>query len=229
MTGAAMPLRHYAEPPFGAADAAARHWAGLRGEPLACIAVGASTGGVAALTAFLTALPATVDVPILITQHLPAPFVPGLADQLSAIAGRRARVAADGMSLVPGELMMAPGDAHLTVARTYGMAHARLRGGPTPRGACSSIDPMFASIGKIFGGGAVGVVLSGMGRDGLIGARALAEAGGAVLAQDAASSVVWGMPGAVVASGLAEAPMPPAALAAWIGRWSAQAGDGLWT
>lgn len=180
---------------------------------VSCLAIGASTGGLHALSDFFNELPADFAAPILVTQHLPPVFMPYFASQLREIAGRPARVAADGMRLVPGELLIAPGDGHLRLARTGDVVHVRICQEPAPSGCLPSVDPMFEAAASIFGAGALGVVLSGMGRDGLLGARAIAMAGGEVLAQDSRTSVVWGMPGAVANAGLAAAVLPPARLA----------------
>jgi len=189
---------------------------------VACIGIGASTGGVHALGAFFAALPPSCRAPILITQHLPEPFMVPFVAQLAEMAGRPTRLAMTGMPLVPGEMILAPGDAHLTVVRVRDRVHVKLDRRPAPSGCSPSVDPMFASLAEIHGDKAVGVVLSGMGRDGLIGAHAIAEAGGAVLAQDAATSVVWGMPGVVAKAKIAEAVLPPAELARCIGVWTAE-------
>lgn len=183
-----------------------------------CLAIGASTGGLHALFAFFGALPADFDAPILITQHLPAEFMPYFAVQLAGVAGRAAKVATDGARLCPGELLIAPGDAHMRLIRFPDGVRVRLDRTPTPSGHLPSVDPMFASCAAMFGAGAVGVVLSGMGRDGVIGAAELVAVGGEILAQDAETSVVWGMPGAVTNAGLTSAVMPPARIAQRIGR-----------
>lgn len=178
------------------------------------LAIGASTGGIHALSQVLGALSRRVNIPILITQHLPASFMDAFARQLRAASGRGAEVAADGMPLVPGSILIAPGHAHLTVAaRASGQAVVRLQEGPVASGCCPSVDPMFASCAALFGSHAMGVVLSGMGRDGAAGAAQIVAAGGTILAQDSASSAVWGMPGAVAAAGLASALLPPEQIA----------------
>jgi two-component system chemotaxis response regulator CheB len=189
---------------------------------VACIGIGASTGGVHALGAFFASLPPSCRAPILVTQHLPEPFMAPFVGQLAEMAGRPTRLAMTGMPLVPGEMILAPGHAHLTVVRVRDRVHVKLDRRPAPSGCSPSVDPMFASLAEIYGAEAVGVVLSGMGRDGLIGARAIAESGGAVLAQDAASSVVWGMPGAVAKAKIAQAVLPPAEIARCIGVWTAE-------
>lgn len=181
--------------------------------PLDCIAIGASTGGLHAIAALLRALPATLDVPILITQHLPAVFMPFFADQMQTLSGRKALVAREGMPVQPGRLHIAPGHAHLCVEDRDGRVAVRLLQHRTETGCLPSVDPMFSSIASVYGATAVGVVLSGMGRDGSAGARDLASAGADVFAQDVETSVVWGMPGSVAKSGLASAVLPPAEIA----------------
>ena len=178
------------------------------------LAVGASTGGIHALGQLLGSLTARVNIPILITQHLPASFMEPFVRQLRAASGRGAVVAQDGMAVLPGQIIVAPGDAHLTVAASaQGVTVARLEDGPVASGCRPSVDPMFSSCARLFGAHAMGVVLSGMGRDGADGAAQIVAAGGTILAQDAASSAVWGMPGAVVGAGLASAVLPPEQIA----------------
>ena len=193
---------------------------------LECLGIGSSTGGVHALARFFGALPRSFTTPILITQHLPAPFMPYFAGQLAEMTGRPTRVGAPGLQPQPGELLLAPGDAHMTLVRTGPVIHVRLERKRSISGCMPSVDPMLASIGKVYGPSAVGVVLSGMGRDGLIGAGDLVAAGGSVLAQDEATSVVWGMPGAVANARLAQAVLPPEELARRIAAWSE--GEASW-
>ncbi|MEO7240125.1 MAG: chemotaxis protein CheB [Sphingomicrobium sp.] len=182
-------------------------------DPIDILAIGASTGGIHALGTLLAHLPKDIGVPILVTQHLPAPFMTVFARQLGVAAGREAVVAEDGMRLQPNRIHIAPGDAHLTVDASLGRAAVRLLSGPSASGCLPSVDPMLASIGALYGRGALGVVLTGMGRDGVEGAGRLVACGGAVLAQDEASSAVWGMPRAVLEAGLACAVMAPDKLA----------------
>lgn len=178
------------------------------------LAIGASTGGIHALGQLLGALPAGVDLPILVTQHLPGSFMDAFVRQLRAASNRIAVVAADGMAVAPGQIIVAPGDAHLTiVARGKAPPVVRLSDEPMASGCRPSVDPMFASCAEIFRGHALGVVLSGMGRDGAEGAARIVAAGGMIMAQDAASSAVWGMPGVVAAAGLASAVLPPEQIA----------------
>jgi two-component system chemotaxis response regulator CheB len=182
-------------------------------EPLRLVAIGASTGGIHALSSFFQALPAKIHVPILVTQHLPAPFMTVFARQLSNAAGREAIVAEDGLRLLPDRIIIAPGDAHLTVDIHGGRLVARLQRDRSASGCLPSVDPMLASAAAMVGPEALGVVLTGMGRDGLEGAMALIGAGGSVIAQDEASSAVWGMPRAIAEAGLACAILPPAKIA----------------
>ena len=178
-----------------------------------CVAIGASTGGVHALAAFFGAYPQALDAPILVTQHLPAPFMTHFARQLGEMARRPVTIAEDGVPLRAGAILLAPGDASISLLRTRGLVHVKLDRRRAASGCLPSVDPMFDAVAKIYGEGATGVVLSGMGRDGLAGARTVRAIGGTILAQDAASSVVWGMPGAVVQAGLATGVMPPEQLA----------------
>lgn len=184
----------------------------VRREAPRVLAIGASTGGIHALGQMLAEIDAACDAPMLVTQHLPAAFMPYFARQFAQLAGRPCFVAEDRMRIRPGHAYIAPGDAHLTcVAITDGQS-IRLERRRSDSGCSPSADPMFASVGEVFGAGALAIVLSGMGRDGVIGAQRLIDCGGALIAQDRASSVVWGMPGAVVEKGLAEAVLPPDAI-----------------
>jgi two-component system chemotaxis response regulator CheB len=178
-------------------------------DPIDVLAIGASTGGIHALGALFHTLPSQIGVPILVTQHLPVPFMGVFARQLGAVARRPAIIAEDGMPLEPDVLLIAPGDAHLTVEPASVGAVVRLTYGRSASGCMPSLDPMFGSVGAIYGAGALGVVLTGMGRDGVEGASRLVACGGSIVAQDEASSAVWGMPRAVLEAGLACAALPP--------------------
>ena len=180
---------------------------------LGCVALGASTGGLHALFAFLRALPEQIGAPILVTQHLPPVFMASFARQLEAASGRLARVAEEGQALRSDVIHVAPGDAHLCLHRHGAEVSVRLDRKAAPSGCLPSVDPMLASVADAYGDGAVGVILSGMGRDGLLGGRRLIDKGGAILAQDRATSAVWGMPRAVAEAGLASAVLPPPDLA----------------
>ena len=183
------------------------------------VAIGASTGGIHALGQVLGRLPATFRAPVLVTQHLPAAFMPYFAAQLATISGRPCDVAEDRMRIRPGRLIVAPGDAHLrcvALGERSGDrgAAVKLSTAPAASGCLPSVDPMLASLAAIYGERLLAIVLSGMGRDGAEGAGHVRAAGGRVIVQDQASSVVWGMPGAVVAADCADAVLTPAAIRA---------------
>lgn len=202
--------------PAGPGDPAVE--AGPRRDPPRVVAIGASTGGIHALGRLLAEIDAGCTAPILITQHLPGSFMTYFAAQVAQLARRPCHVAEDRMRLRAGHAYIAPGDAHLVCAPMTDGHVLRLDRQRAASGCTPSVDPMFASIAACFGADAFAAVLSGMGRDGAIGAARLVAAGGTLVAQDRESSVVWGMPGAVVAAGLAQAVLPPDA----IGRALAQ-------
>jgi two-component system, chemotaxis family, protein-glutamate methylesterase/glutaminase len=189
--------------------------------PLGCVALAASTGGLHALFEFLRPLPRKIGVPILVTQHLPAIFMPHFARQLANASGRKARVVADGEAIEDDVIHVAPGDAHLCVERSGARVRVRLDSKRAPSGCMPSADPMLGAVADTYGPAGVGVMLSGMGRDGLIGSRLLVERGGAMLAQDRHSAAIWGMPRVVAEAGLASAVLPPADLARRIGERAA--------
>ena len=204
---------HRPSPPADRPPAIGGPLRAMPSDPIEILAIGASTGGIHALGTLFQNLPPHIHVPILVTQHLPAPFMTVFARQLGAVANREAVVAEDGMDLLPDRILIAPGDAHLTVDRLGDHHVVRLVRAPSTSGCLPSVDPMFASLGAHFGSRALGVVLTGMGRDGVEGAGRLVACGGAVLAQDEASCAVWGMPRAVLEAGLACAVMAPDKLA----------------
>ena len=204
----------------GASPAAAGAAIRLRPAPeghLGCLAIGASTGGLHAIAAFLRSLPAAVGAPIVVTQHLPPVFIPFFARQIEAACGRRTAVAEDGLPVEAEAVLLAPGDAHLRLRRRGGRVVAALDTNPVPTGYLPSVDVMLAAAAETYGPSAVGVVLSGMGRDGLEGAQHIVERGGAMFAQDKESSAVWGMPRVVAEAGLASFVLPPAELARRVG------------
>jgi len=173
------------------------------------IAIGASTGGIHALGLMLRRLTAGFDLPILITQHLPPSFIPVFARQVETACGRPADIAADGLAIHPGRIVIAPGDGHLLVQRRGDQLTTRVSSEPVASGCLPSVDPMLTSLAQACDGRALGVILSGMGRDGAIGAQDLVDAGGTIYAQDVDTSAVWGMPGAVARAGLASLIAPP--------------------
>jgi two-component system, chemotaxis family, protein-glutamate methylesterase/glutaminase len=186
--------------------------------PIACLAIGASTGGLHALAAFFAALPKDFDAPILVTQHLPPVFMPFFADQLSALSGRSTRVAGDGEMVKRGDILVAPGDRHLGLVWRGRKVCTKLLDHAAASRCCPSVDPMFSGVAEVYGDGALGIVFSGMGRDGEIGAGAIAAAGGTIIVQDAVSSAVWGMPGTVARAGLASVIAAPHGLAAYVAQ-----------
>lgn len=184
-----------------------------------CILIGSSTGGITGLNTILRGLAESVAAPILLTQHLPAAFIPFFARQLGSVTSRTVKIAEDGMVLRDSHLYVAPGDAHLTVTRsTKGDARILLSTAPAQSGCRPSADPMFASAAEVFGAGALAIVLSGMGNDGTQGARSIRLGGGAVVAQSHETCVVWGMPGSIVNSGLASAVLDPSDASAYVNR-----------
>ena len=180
---------------------------------LGCLALGASTGGLHALSEFLRALPTRIGAPILITQHLPPVFMPFFARQIEAASGRFAMVAEDGMPLTAEQILIAPGDAHLSLERSVTGVRVQLTHAPASSGCMPSVDTMLWSLSEVYGRSGVGIVFSGMGRDGLVGSARIVDRGGVVLAQNQQSSAVWGMPRAVAEAGLASAVLAPAELA----------------
>jgi len=180
------------------------------------LAIGASTGGIHATGQLLAALPPEIGIPILITQHLPLEFSHAYANQLTEVSGRQAVIAAEGVALKADTIYLAPGDAHLRVARRGDKVVIRLDRKLSDTTCMPSVDPMFEALVEAYGEHVLGVVLTGMGRDGTGGARRVVEAGGNVLVQNETSSAVWGMPGSIARAGLAAAILHPRDLAARI-------------
>ena len=205
------------EPPRRAAPRAAAPRS-MPDAPVRLLALGASTGGIHALGSFFGRLPRRLGAPIVVTQHLPEPFMPVFARQLAAAAQRETLVAEDGLRLLPDRIVVAPGDASVTIEVSGGHLVVRLERERSASGCLPSVDPMLRSAGAMLGREAVGVVFSGMGRDGLEGARALVAAGGSVLVQDEESSAVWGMPRAIAEAALHAAILPPGELAECIAK-----------
>lgn len=172
------------------------------------IAIGTSTGGPQALTRLIPALPADLAAPVAIVLHIPPGYTAALAQRLDKLAALEVREAEDGMAFVPGRVVLARGGMHLHVARHAGELVARLSATPI-RPFTPSVDELFASTAAAVGAGALGVVLTGMGDDGLVGSRRIAEAGGGLLTEASSSCVVYGMPRSVYDAGLGavEAPL----------------------
>ena len=200
-----------------AAAAPASHAAGrapivLRRMPIgaaAVLAIGSSTGGPNALIDLMRALGPALTVPVVIAQHMPPTFTTILAENIGRVSGRPCAEGVDGEALKPGSIYVARGDYHMTVTRdATGTARIAVTSGDQENFCRPAVDPLFRSVAQVFGARALALVLTGMGHDGREGARALVAAGGAVFAQDEASSVVWGMPGAVAMAGLCSAILP---------------------
>lgn len=188
-------------------------------QPLGCLGIGASTGGIHALGQLFGGLAAPLGVPILLTQHLPASFTVYFAQQLGRMTPLRVKVAEHGELLAPDIVYVAPGDANLQLRRgLHDRVNVVLNPERTATGNLPGVDPMFSSMAKAFGGGAAGVVLTGMGRDGTAGARDIVAAGGWIVAQDQPSSVVWGMPGSIANEGLNCALLAPHAIMDFVAR-----------
>ncbi len=188
-------------------------------QPLECIAVAASTGGIPAFTSFLTHLDPRITAPILLTQHLPDAFMEFYARQIATMTARKVVVAEAGMVVEKNHIYLAPGDAHLIVVASGRRREIALDRRPVPNGCCPSADPMFDSLAEVYGARSAAVVLSGMGRDGADGAARLKAAGGTIFAQAPESCVIWGMPGAVAKAGIAAATLNPDAIALMLGSF----------
>ena len=166
------------------------------------IAIGASTGGIHALNLMLRELTPDFDLPILITQHLPSSFIPVFARQIEVASGRPTVIADDGTEIHNGEIAIATGHGHMMVRRIGDRLVVKTSSEPARSGCLPSVDPMLTSASDACDGRVLAIILSGMGRDGFLGAEHLTAAGGAVWAQNAETSAVWGMPGAVAKAGL---------------------------
>ncbi|HEY1125796.1 MAG TPA: chemotaxis protein CheB, partial [Sphingobium sp.] len=179
------------------------------GTVVRAVAIGGSTGGIGSVTAVMAGFKGRMPVPIFVTQHLPANFQPLFADQLRRATHLPVVLAEDGIEVKAGTVYIAPGQAHLSLHRSAaGLVTIRHSQEACLHGGYPAVDPMFRALANVYGAGACGVILSGMGRDGLAGAQTIAEAGGWMIAQDHATSAVWGMPGSVVKAGLASAILP---------------------
>jgi two-component system chemotaxis response regulator CheB len=204
--------------------------AGTSGAPVEIVVIGVSTGGPSALEMVLPKLAEDFAVPVMIVQHMPKLFTGELAERLDRCCALRVREARDGAEVRPGTIWLAPGDAHMEVAEAAGGSVAAGSGGVVQRAVVQlhqqrslnhckpSVDYLFSSAARLYGAGTIALVMTGMGSDGLNGARHVHEAGGVVLAQDAATSAVWGMPGRVFEAGLAREPLPLTALAGELTR-----------
>jgi two-component system, chemotaxis family, protein-glutamate methylesterase/glutaminase len=216
---------HQAPPPAGRAGAAAPALQPaprpehpplvMRPMPLTpprVLLIGSSTGGPQALNTVIAGIAATAGLieraPVLITQHMPPTFTAILAEHLQRIAKHPVHEGRDGEPIKAGTIYIAPGGRHMTVERRDGTAVIVLDDGPMVNFCKPAVDPLFASAAAVWGGKALALVLTGMGADGLAGGKTLIEAGGHIIAQDEATSVVWGMPGQVAHAGLCSAVLP---------------------
>lgn len=188
------------------------------GGAIEVLAIGVSTGGPNALATLLPALPKSLPVPVVIVQHMPPMFTRLLAERLNAQSAIEVLEGQAGMPLQPGRAYIAPGDFHMVLER-QGTHHVVALNQAPPENSCRpAVDVLFRSVVEHFGGRTLGVILTGMGQDGLRGCELVREAAGQVLAQDEASSVVWGMPGFVARAGLADRVLPLDMIAAEITR-----------
>ena len=172
------------------------------------LAIGTSTGGPNALAEVIPGLPGDFPVPVVVVQHMPPLFTRLLAERLNSQSKLAVREAEAGAKLEAGQVWIARGDYHLTLARKGNVVLLTLNQ-EAPENSCRpAVDVLFRSVAQVYGRGALGVVMTGMGSDGARGAQHIREAGGEILVQDEASSVVWGMPGAVVSAGAADKVCP---------------------
>jgi two-component system chemotaxis response regulator CheB len=174
------------------------------------LAIGSSTGGPNALAEVIPRLPEDFPVPVVIVQHMPPLFTRLLADRLNSQSKLKVREAEAGSALCPGNVWIAPGDYHLTLARKGTGVIINLNQEPPENSCRPAVDVLFRSAAEVYGPRVLALVMTGMGSDGARGAARIDEAGGQILVQDEATSVVWGMPGAVVNAGLADkiCPLP---------------------
>lgn len=176
-----------------------------RNVPIGVLAIGSSTGGPNALAELIGLLPGDLGVPVLITQHMPPVFTQLLAERLDRSSRLKVKEAFDGAVVRAGEAWVAPGDFHMIVTREGTETILRINKNAPENSCRPAVDVMFRSIADVYGASTLACVLTGMGRDGTAGAQVLAKTGASILAQDEASSVVWGMPRAVYEAGIADA------------------------
>ena len=172
------------------------------------MALGVSTGGPDALAKLLPAFPANFPLPVVVAQHMPPIFTMLLAKRLSSKCALPVRECQAGEVLEPGCVWIAPGDYHMVVQQEPGRVRLQTNQAPRENFCRPSVDVLFRSVARVYGAAALGVILTGMGQDGLKGCHALCAVDSAVIVQDEASSVVWGMPGFVARAGLAQKILP---------------------
>jgi two-component system chemotaxis response regulator CheB len=183
------------------------------------LVIGSSTGGPQAVNTLIGGLGAVIDLaPVLITQHMPPMFTATFAEHLARANDLCVREAEHNEPVCPGRIYVAPGGRHMRVLRTGAETRIVLEDGHLINFCKPAVDPLFSSAATVWGAGTLALVLTGMGSDGLHGASDVVAAGGSVIAQDRASSVVWGMPGSVANAGLCSAILPIDQLAGRIAR-----------
>ncbi|MCV2392764.1 chemotaxis response regulator protein-glutamate methylesterase [Actinotalea sp. M2MS4P-6] len=182
------------------------------------VVIGSSTGGPEALSNVIAAFSGPLPVPVLVVQHMPPVFTTQLAARLDRLGPNKVVEASDGQELEAGTIYVAPGDQHLEVRRSAAGGRTHLQHEPPVNFCRPAVDVLFRSAVAVYGGDLLAVVLTGMGSDGKLGSKAVVDAGGTVFAQDEATSVVWGMPGAVTGAGLAHAVLPIAEVAGAVQR-----------
>lgn len=180
--------------------------------PIGIVAIGVSTGGPNALRTVLGTIPSDFEAPIVIVQHMPPDFTRSLAERLDTLCGVRVFEGRTGARVSPGTAWVAPGDRHMEVVKAEDGVTLVTRFGPLENSCRPSVDVLLRSVVEHYGPATLAVILTGMGQDGLAGCRAIDRSGGRVLAQDEATSVVWGMPGQVARAGLAQSVLPVEAI-----------------
>jgi two-component system chemotaxis response regulator CheB len=205
--------------PAAPATAPALHMRPFSTQAPRVLLIGSSTGGPQALMALVTELGPVIDrFPVLITQHMPPTFTTILAEHLARSSRKPAAEAVDGEPVKPGRIYLAPGGKHMRVVRSGADAAIALDDGPAVNFCKPAVDPLFTSAIDIWHGNILSVILTGMGSDGMRGGKDIVAAGGSVIAQDEASSVVWGMPGAAAHAGICAAILPLNQIGAKVNR-----------
>lgn len=184
----------------------------------AVVCIGASTGGPAALAEVIAGFQERLRVPVVIVQHMPPMFTTMLAERLDKVSPMPCFEAEDRQLVEAGCMYMAPGGRHMEVFREAGVVRIRLQDGPPENSCRPAVDVLFRSVAAIYGSGILAVIMTGMGQDGKRGCEVIRESGGHIIAQDQASSVVWGMPGVVVKAGMADVVLPLSEIASEITR-----------
>lgn len=191
-------------------------------QPVKIIAFGVSTGGPSALTQIFRELPDDLPIPLVLVQHMPPLFTKCLAQRLDSVSPVHVREAEEGEVVLPSRALVAPGNFHMTLALRPQGVTIRLHQGPPENSCRPSVDTLFRSVAELYGPAALAVVLTGMGHDGLRGCEAIRAAGGRVIVQNEATSVVWGMAGAVASANLADQVLPLDEIAAELIRLSGE-------